>query len=181
MRGELSWIKRNSWTRLWRVSRNSKLRRWTGMGRRVWFANLLYRWRKSSKQIERPFYIWWCPLVRSKNQCVEMGNVIMNFPKREDWLLHRSLSEDHLSAWNAIPYYDKKNYSLNSFAIVGFFSLMPDLKKQFKICSTCRLPFHNRKKWESRGIWEHVKYCSDKCRKSRNKKDADLPPKNWTV
>lgn len=34
-----------------------------------------------------------------------------------------------------------------------------------KICATCRLPFAWRKKWEKN--WEHVKYCSEKCRKNK--------------
>jgi hypothetical protein len=32
-----------------------------------------------------------------------------------------------------------------------------------KICVTCGRPFTWRKKWER--DWEHVKYCSDACRK----------------
>ncbi|MFN4873185.1 MAG: DUF2256 domain-containing protein [Akkermansiaceae bacterium] len=44
---------------------------------------------------------------------------------------------------------------------------MPDLKKQFKTCPVCHRPFHNRKKWNERGLWETIKYCSEKCRKNR--------------
>jgi hypothetical protein len=31
----------------------------------------------------------------------------------------------------------------------------------------CGRPFDWRKKWEK--VWEDVKYCSDKCRKSKSK------------
>ncbi|WP_345275972.1 DUF2256 domain-containing protein [Litoribaculum gwangyangense] len=34
-----------------------------------------------------------------------------------------------------------------------------------KICNTCGLPFSWRKKWEKN--WEHVKYCSEKCRRNK--------------
>lgn len=34
-----------------------------------------------------------------------------------------------------------------------------------KICVTCGLPFTWRKKWER--DWEHVKYCSDACRRGK--------------
>ncbi len=40
-------------------------------------------------------------------------------------------------------------------------------KKQIKICIGCNKPFNNRKRWESRGQWDEVKYCSDKCRKNK--------------
>ncbi|WGH74276.1 DUF2256 domain-containing protein [Tenacibaculum tangerinum] len=36
-----------------------------------------------------------------------------------------------------------------------------------KICVVCGLPFTWRKKWERH--WEEVKYCSQKCRKNKNK------------
>ena len=39
-----------------------------------------------------------------------------------------------------------------------------DLKAQTKICPVCKRPFHNRKKWESRGLWPEIKYCSERCR-----------------
>ncbi|MFC4992656.1 DUF2256 domain-containing protein [Rubritalea tangerina] len=41
------------------------------------------------------------------------------------------------------------------------------LKNQTKTCPVCHRPFHNRKKWQSRGIWNAIIYCSDKCRKNR--------------
>ena len=43
------------------------------------------------------------------------------------------------------------------------------LKKQIKECPRCGRYFSNRKKWESRGIWKLVVYCSDKCRLLKNK------------
>ncbi|NCP67209.1 DUF2256 domain-containing protein [bacterium] len=39
-----------------------------------------------------------------------------------------------------------------------------NLKAQTKICLVCHRPFNNRKKWESRGLWPEIKYCSEKCR-----------------
>lgn len=50
---------------------------------------------------------------------------------------------------------------------------MSDLKQQFKICPVCQRPFHNRKKWESRGLWPSIIYCSDKCRKNRGQKNKE--------
>ncbi len=46
-----------------------------------------------------------------------------------------------------------------------------DPRKEIKLCKTCQRPFHNRKKWESRGLWENILYCSDAC---RNKKKTKL-------
>jgi hypothetical protein len=40
-----------------------------------------------------------------------------------------------------------------------------------KICVVCRRPFSWRKKWEK--CWEEVRYCSDRCRNSRNKATAN--------
>ncbi|MCU7616278.1 DUF2256 domain-containing protein [Chryseobacterium sp. PBS4-4] len=40
-----------------------------------------------------------------------------------------------------------------------------------KICEVCRLPFNWRKKWKKN--WNEVKYCSEKCRKSKNSKTSD--------
>jgi len=34
-----------------------------------------------------------------------------------------------------------------------------------KICVTCGLPFNWRKKWKKN--WEEVKYCAEKCRRSK--------------
>lgn len=36
-----------------------------------------------------------------------------------------------------------------------------------KICATCGRPFSWRKKWEK--VWDEVRYCSDRCRKSKGK------------
>ena len=37
-----------------------------------------------------------------------------------------------------------------------------------KICAGCGLPFTWRKKWEKN--WDEVRYCSERCRGSRNSK-----------
>ena len=37
-----------------------------------------------------------------------------------------------------------------------------------KICIVCNRPFSWRKKWEK--VWDDVKYCSDKCRMTKNQK-----------
>ncbi|MDV6034253.1 MAG: DUF2256 domain-containing protein [Phycisphaera sp. RhM] len=37
-----------------------------------------------------------------------------------------------------------------------------------KICVVCGRPFTWRKKWEK--VWNDVKYCSERCRKSRDAK-----------
>jgi hypothetical protein len=37
-----------------------------------------------------------------------------------------------------------------------------------KTCSVCGLSFTWRKKWEKN--WESVTYCSERCRRSKNKK-----------
>ena len=45
------------------------------------------------------------------------------------------------------------------------------MKKQHlpeKICVVCEKPYSWRKKWEK--VWENVKYCSEKCRRSPQKK-----------
>ncbi|MEM1154735.1 MAG: DUF2256 domain-containing protein [Pseudomonadota bacterium] len=42
---------------------------------------------------------------------------------------------------------------------------MREVRKQSKICPVCKRPFYNRKKWASRGQWEQITYCSDRCRK----------------
>lgn len=33
-----------------------------------------------------------------------------------------------------------------------------------KTCVVCGRPFTNRKKWRSRGQWDQVVYCSQRCR-----------------
>ncbi|WP_294394674.1 DUF2256 domain-containing protein [uncultured Sphingomonas sp.] len=41
-----------------------------------------------------------------------------------------------------------------------------------KICAACQRPFAWRKKWQR--DWEHVKYCSDRCR-GTGAKTGDQP------
>jgi hypothetical protein len=45
---------------------------------------------------------------------------------------------------------------------------MPKMRRKSdlptKVCTACGLPFTWRKKWER--DWEHVRFCSDRCRKS---------------
>ncbi|MGY9016690.1 MAG: DUF2256 domain-containing protein [Alphaproteobacteria bacterium] len=36
---------------------------------------------------------------------------------------------------------------------------------EFKICIICKRPFNWRKKWEK--VWNDVKYCSVKCKKTK--------------
>lgn len=40
-----------------------------------------------------------------------------------------------------------------------------------KTCVCCGLPFTWRKKWER--DWQHVKYCSERCRRSGSKAPHD--------
>lgn len=37
-----------------------------------------------------------------------------------------------------------------------------------KICEYCQKPFAYRKKWKT--VWEQVKYCSEKCKRSTKTK-----------
>lgn len=49
---------------------------------------------------------------------------------------------------------------------------MKGVKKQHlpqKDCQACGRPFAWRKKWER--DWERVKYCSEACRRSKNKNE----------
>ncbi|MFF7064982.1 DUF2256 domain-containing protein [Pseudomonas sp. NPDC008258] len=44
------------------------------------------------------------------------------------------------------------------------------MKKPFlpsKVCAACGLPFSWRKRWAN--CWEHVRYCSERCRRSHRK------------
>ena len=41
-----------------------------------------------------------------------------------------------------------------------------------KICSVCKRPFEWRKKWVN--VWDDVKYCSDKCRMNRSRRDLSM-------
>jgi hypothetical protein len=40
-----------------------------------------------------------------------------------------------------------------------------------KVCQTCGLPFVWRKKWKK--VWEEVKYCSERCRGKRNRRQSE--------
>ena len=40
-----------------------------------------------------------------------------------------------------------------------------------KVCPVCKLPFSWRKKWAKN--WDNVKYCSEKCRRTKAKKDLE--------
>ena len=44
-----------------------------------------------------------------------------------------------------------------------------DYKNQTKICASCGRSIEYRKKWEKN--WPEVKYCSDECRRNKNKFD----------
>jgi hypothetical protein len=46
---------------------------------------------------------------------------------------------------------------------------MKDFKKDTKICSSCGRMIEYRKKWEKN--WPEIKYCSDECRRNKNKFD----------
>lgn len=48
--------------------------------------------------------------------------------------------------------------------------------KESKDCLVCGRLFFNNKSYSSRGIWDEVKYCSDRCRREKNK--AKLMDKN---
>ncbi|MDP4827532.1 MAG: DUF2256 domain-containing protein [Flavobacteriales bacterium] len=51
------------------------------------------------------------------------------------------------------------------------------MKKQYlphKVCVVCNRPFSWRKKWER--DWDNVRYCSDRCRRSKDKPDP-IPEK----
>ncbi|NOI18934.1 DUF2256 domain-containing protein [Vibrio coralliilyticus] len=50
------------------------------------------------------------------------------------------------------------------------------MKKQHlpkKMCVVCSRPFIWRHKW--RHCWEEVKYCSERCRRSRNHQGSSSP------
>jgi hypothetical protein len=40
-----------------------------------------------------------------------------------------------------------------------------------KICIICNKPFSWRKKWKN--VWDEVKYCSEKCRRNKIRKDFE--------
>ena len=41
-----------------------------------------------------------------------------------------------------------------------------------KLCPVCDKTFTNRKKWRARGVWESVKYCSERCRRNAPKENS---------
>ncbi len=41
-----------------------------------------------------------------------------------------------------------------------------------KTCTHCGLAFEWRKKWEK--VWDEVKYCSERCRRSKNKTNSSV-------
>ncbi|MFN5743076.1 MAG: DUF2256 domain-containing protein [Planctomyces sp.] len=43
-----------------------------------------------------------------------------------------------------------------------------------KICVACGRPYQWRRRWAR--DWEHVKYCSERCRRSKKSSDASAPP-----
>ncbi|WP_136637610.1 DUF2256 domain-containing protein [Pseudooceanicola onchidii] len=42
-----------------------------------------------------------------------------------------------------------------------------------KICVACQRPFTWRRKWSR--DWNEVKFCSERCRRSRSKERTDVP------
>ena len=40
-----------------------------------------------------------------------------------------------------------------------------------KVCIICQRPFSWRKKWEK--VWDEVKFCSDKCRRNKMRKNIE--------
>ncbi|MDH6238688.1 DUF2256 domain-containing protein [Aurantimicrobium minutum] len=58
----------------------------------------------------------------------------------------------------------------NSQQLLNYIGGMPrtaQTKNGFapKVCESCGLPFEWRKKWARE--WENVKYCSEKCRRTK--------------
>lgn len=43
-----------------------------------------------------------------------------------------------------------------------------------KVCPVCGRQFQWRKKWQD--VWEEVRYCSERCRRRRNKGKSPVPP-----
>jgi hypothetical protein len=54
---------------------------------------------------------------------------------------------------------------LNSVHFLRSILMKPPRLRLSKVCPICKRGFENRKKWESRGMWDQIIYCSDKCRK----------------
>jgi len=40
-----------------------------------------------------------------------------------------------------------------------------NIREQTKVCPRCQRAFTNRKKWQARGQWESIVYCSERCRR----------------
>ena len=53
--------------------------------------------------------------------------------------------------------------------MLGYFVEKKDYKNETKICSSCGRVIEYRKKWEKN--WPEVKFCSDECRRNKNKFD----------
>ncbi|MBX2879556.1 MAG: DUF2256 domain-containing protein [Granulosicoccus sp.] len=53
---------------------------------------------------------------------------------------------------------------------------MKNPSQQTKICPVCQRPFNNRKKWQSRGLWPGIVYCSRQCRATRRHRVSDQRP-----
>ncbi|WP_299573076.1 DUF2256 domain-containing protein [uncultured Williamsia sp.] len=49
--------------------------------------------------------------------------------------------------------------------------------RESKVCEVCGRPFTNRKRWNSRGQWDEVRYCSQACRREarRLRRSGDRP------
>ncbi|MDB4431055.1 DUF2256 domain-containing protein [Pseudomonadales bacterium] len=45
-------------------------------------------------------------------------------------------------------------------------------KLESKICPVCTLSFNNRKKWQQRGVWPDIVYCSARCRAASKSRET---------
>ncbi|MDX1932762.1 MAG: DUF2256 domain-containing protein [Capsulimonadales bacterium] len=45
----------------------------------------------------------------------------------------------------------------------------PTHGQETRVCAVCGRTFANRKSWSSRGQWESVRYCSERCRRAKGK------------
>lgn len=67
---------------------------------------------------------------------------------------------------------DFKSFRASTFQAASCYNPMKGVKKwnlPEKICLVCGRPFSWRKKWEKN--WADVKYCSDRCRQFKVKRD----------
>lgn len=48
--------------------------------------------------------------------------------------------------------------------------------QEARLCPVCGRPFANRKRWRSRGQWEAVVYCSERCRRARRRSTRNGAP-----